>query len=211
MSLTGLPYDNCAYTHKLNESVGAGDYLLNTPRPCNPCFVVSPGVFVDRFGASLCEKELIDVNSELLNITRKASECPSQKYLPKAEPFCNPTHYKECEFLTREDTLISNPKCTGKETTVNRWEWLCRNPQDYAIRPFEWFTPNRIVVKDSHRPCVAKPIAQDNALPPKQQNNCPSTLEEQFKEGDWVKNIPKQVAPPVGSLYAVSCDNVRRL
>jgi hypothetical protein len=79
MSVNRLKYDDCAYTHRLNESVSPGDYMIRTPKPCNPCFVVTPGVFVNGWGASLCEKDLVDVNSELLNITRKASDCPSKK------------------------------------------------------------------------------------------------------------------------------------
>lgn len=211
MSLNALKYDDCAYTHQLKESISPGDYMINTPRPCDPCFVVTPGVFVDKFGASLCEKDLVDVNSELLNITRKASDCPSQKYLPRAEPFCNATHYKECAFLTPEETLISNPKCTNKEVTVNRWEWLCRNPQDKALMPFDWFVANRTIVKDSHRPCIGKPIAQEVALPKSEPTKCSSYLDEQFQEGDW-KNLTTPAQPQnFGSVFMSTCQKVPRL
>lgn len=211
MSLNALKYDDCAYTHQLKESISPGDYMLGTPRPCDPCFVVNPGVFVDRFGASLCEKELVDVSSELLNITRKASDCPSKKYLPRAEPFCNATHYKECSFLVPEETLISNPKCTGKETTVNRWEWLCRNPQDKALMPFDWFIANRTIVKDSHRPCLAKPVDQTVALPPPQKNKCKSYMDEQFQEGDWKNIVKKQQPQNFGSVFLSTCQKVPHL
>lgn len=195
MSLSGLKYDDCAYTHKLNESVSSGNYMLDTPRPCNPCFVVSPGVFVGGFGASVCTKDLIDVNSELLNITRPASDCPSKKFLPKVEPLCQPTHFRECDFLTREDTLVSNPKCTGKETTVNRWEWLCRNPQDRAIVPFEFLVNNRTITKDSHRPCLPKPVDQYAGLPSKQTTPCKTYLDEQFNQNGCVKPVQRKQFP----------------
>jgi hypothetical protein len=212
MSLNSLKYDNCAYTHTLNESISPGDYMISTPRPCDPCFVVTPGVNVDRFGASLCGNELIDVSSELLNITRKASDCPSKKYLPSEKPFCTATNFRECQFLTPEDTLISNPKCTGKETTVNRWEWLCRNPVDHAIRPFDWFIANRTIVKDSHRPCLNTPLSQDVALPPVQKSSCASYMDEQFKEGEWKKTLlNNQPTQGFGSVFATTCQNVKRL
>lgn len=211
MSLNALKYDDCAYTHQLRESISPGDYMINTPRPCNPCFVVSPGIFVDKFGAALCEKELVDVNSELLNITRKASDCPSKKYLPKAEPFCNATKYKECSFLTPEDTLISNPKCTNKEVTVNRWEWLCRNPQEKAMMPFEWFVANRTITKDSHRPNISTPMDQAVALPPSQKNKCKSHLDEQFQEGEWKNTLTTQQPQNFGSVFMSTCQKVPRM
>jgi hypothetical protein len=212
MSLSALKYDNCEYTHKLRETISPGDYMIGTPRPCNPCFVSAPGVPLGGFGASLCEKDIIDVNSELLNITRKASDCPSKKYLPQAEPMCKATNYQECSFLTPEDTLISNPKCTGREATVNRWEWLCKQPQDHALVPFPWFVPNRIVVKDNHRPCIPKPVDQSAALPPKVQEKCKDVLDEQFKEGDW-KNTSCQFQQEnkFGSVFLATCQKVSRM
>lgn len=195
MSLSQLKYDDCAYTHKLRESISPGDYMLQTPRPCQPCFVSTPGVMVGGFGASLCEN-LIDVDSDLMNITRKASDCPSRKFLPGAnDNLCGKiTHPKNCgedlsvtNFLTREDTLISNPKCTNKERSINRWEWLCRDPRDRAIVPFPWFVANRIVVKDAHRPLVPTLLDQSKALPQYKPSKCATHLDEQFTHRDFEK------------------------
>jgi hypothetical protein len=212
MSLNALKYDDCSYTHQLRESISPGDYMIGTPRPCDPCFVVSPGVTVDRFGASLCDKNLVDVNSELLNITRKASDCPSKKYVPSADPYCQVTHFKECTSLVPEETLISNPKCTGKEATINRWEWLCRNPQDKALMPFDWFIPNRLVAKDSHRPCLQKPLDQHLALPPAQAPKCKNYMDEQFQEGDWKNMVPRQPQQPYHSqVVLATCQKIPKL
>jgi len=212
MSLKSLKYDDCAYTHSLRESIGPGDYMIGTPRPCDPCLVVSPGINVDRFGASLCQKNMVDVSSELLNITRKASDCPSKKYIPKAEPFCNATNFRECTDLVPEETLISNPKCTGKETTVNRWEWLCRNPQDKALMPFDWFIPNRLIVKDSHRPLVEKPVDQGAALPSAQASKCKTYMDEQFQEGSWNQQFkgPSQF-PQQTPFFLSTCQKIPKL
>jgi hypothetical protein len=209
MSLTGLKYDDCSYTHVLKETISPGEYMLTTPKVCDPCFVVSPGIMVDRFGASLCEKELIDVNSELLNITRKASDCPSKKFLPQPEALCTTTNYKECEFLTPEDTRLSNPICTGKEITVNRWEWLCRNPQDKAIMPFDWFIANRTIIKDAHRACLNQPLDQTKALPTQQKNKCMSYLDEQFQEGQWKNQL--NTSQSTNSLFLSPCNKLNRL
>lgn len=217
MSLNGLKYDNGTYSHQLRESVSPGDYMLGTPRPCDPCFVSSPGVPLGGFGASLCEKNIVDVSSELLNITRKVSDCPSKKYIPQAEPFCKGTNYKECSFLTPEDTLLSNPKCTGKEATVNRWEWLCRQPQDKAIVPFPWFISNRLVVKDNHRPLVCKPMDQSASLPSMAPiagtgAGCSSELDAQFMEGDWTKQANNyETLVNNGSMYPTTCKKIANL
>ena len=146
-------------------------------------------------------KPLIDIDSELLNITRPSSKCPSRKFLPVCKnmtadgypcgqgvvPTCksqvdtgkvgvhsadkcpdqfagNPTHWKNCGWLI-EDTRLSNPACNLRGTGINRWEWLCLNPQDRVEIPFDFNVSNRIVVKDNHRPCVPTPLNQSNSLP----------------------------------------------
>lgn len=168
MSFSRLNFDDDAYVTKLNESIGIGSYLIGTPKvDCEPCNFYAPGLNLDKFSDGVCEKELIDVDSELLGITRKSSRCPGKKYLPDDKPFCNKRIIqKECDFLMPEPTLVSNPKATNKETTINRWEWLCRNPQEKSLTPFDYNINNRLVVKDSHRPCVPSLLDQSAALPP---------------------------------------------
>lgn len=165
MSFSRLGYDDGAYAHKLRESVGPGQYQVSQYR-CDGCFF--PDVPMDRYGGAL-HKNLIDIDSEMLGITRKASDCPAQKYTP-GQDFGPKNNVKECNWLTPEHTLISNPKCTGHERTINRWEWLCKNPQDNALITFDWNIANRINVKDNHRPCLPKPMDQSVALPPKCNN-----------------------------------------
>lgn len=170
MSHTRLQYDDCAYRHELKESVGPGEYLLATPRvDCEyNCFFPSPGIALGRNGAAVCEKELIDVDSELMGISRKATLCPTNKYLPMDKPFCPARKLKDCSALSPEDTRISNGPCTlrGIPNGFNRWEWLCKNPQEKALVPFDFNINNRIIVKDAHRPCIPNLMDQSAALPP---------------------------------------------
>jgi hypothetical protein len=164
-------YDEDAYKHSLRESIGPGQYQVAMPRnDCDGCFF--PDIPMDRYGDSLY-KDLIDVDSELIGITRKASDCPSKKYIPgdNDKIFGKKMSVKECNFLTPEATLISNPKCTGKEVTQNRWEWLCRDIQGNALPRFDHFISNRVLVKDNHRPCLPTPIDQEAALPPACNND----------------------------------------
>ena len=164
MSFSRLPYDSCSYKHKLAESIGAGEYQISTPNHCDPCFVPSPSIRLQHYGDALCDG-LIDVDSELLGITRKSTHDPSGKYLPSKQPYCALKPLKECNELDSENCRLSNPPCTLRCRGWNRWEWLCRDPQENALMGFDWNVSNRTIVKDNHRPNVPKPIDQTLALP----------------------------------------------
>jgi hypothetical protein len=165
MSFSRQRYDTLAYQHQLNQVVGPGNYMLDTPNVCDPCFVPSPYIQVGGGTASSCERKLIDVDSELLGITRKASHCPSKHYIPSAKPFCELNNKRECNQLDSENTRLSNPPCTLRCRGWNRWEWLCRDPQAQVQMPFDWNINNRLVVKDNHRPLLALPVDPTIALP----------------------------------------------
>lgn len=192
MSFSRLPYDNDAYVTNLNQTIGSGAYQLETPRvDCGDCsFYSGGGMNLNMFNDGMCEKELIDVDSELLGITRKSSHCPARKYLPSEKPFCKAKQLtKDCTFLTPEPTLISNPKATNKETTVNRWQYLCKDEQRHALIDFDWNINNRLITKEMHRPCRPNPIDQSGCLPPK----CNS-----FIKYDWssrYSNRPANMLP----------------
>jgi hypothetical protein len=165
MSFNRLNYDECTYKHNLRQSMGTGDYLLNTPTiDCQSCFPADPAMKNPR-GVSICgNRGLIDVDSELIGINKKASNCPNDKYIP--QQYCSLNHVPDCKSLPQEDTRISNPPCTLRSTGWNRWEWLCRNPQEKALVPFDFNISYRTIVKDNHRPCLPKPINQLHVLPP---------------------------------------------
>jgi len=189
MSFNRLPYDVCSYNHTLAETVGPGVYQLTTPpNSCEPCHASDPYIRLQSTGASLSRNTpLIDIDSELLGITRNLSDCPDRKYMPSKDnsAYCgaqsgkivgcqknakvcvdntNMIHFKNC-FKPTEDTRLSNPPCTLRGTGWNRWEWLCQNPQDRVEVPFDHQIDSVIVAKDNHRACVPRPIQQNNAWP----------------------------------------------
>ena len=59
----------------------------------------------------------------------------------------------------RAKTHYYNPPCTLRGTGWNRWEWLCQNPQNRAIVPFNrglFIGVNtNLMARDNHRPCYA--------------------------------------------------------
>jgi hypothetical protein len=46
---------------------------------------------------------------------------------------------------------MSNPPCTLRGTGINRWEWLCTDPQTTALEPYQRCVNYRTIVKDNHR------------------------------------------------------------
>ena len=176
MSFNRLNYDTCAYKQNLYQSVGPGEYKLTEPPNVDDiCFADSPQIRMQRQGASVPKDvPLIDVDSELMNITRSATNCPSRKYIPDGKQcgLVNPddleknkVHGKDCYF-TVEDTRLSNPPCTLRGTGWNRWEWMCLDPQERVLMPFDTNINNRLIVKDNHRPCIPNPIDASVSLPP---------------------------------------------
>ena len=173
MSLNDLKHDACTYKYDLKQSIGPGEYALAEPNiECKTCFDNDPYRRMSNrirrsSGVSLCKtRPLIDVDSELKNITRYATNCPAGKY--RGDPYCTDLkHFPDCtENDISEPTRYSNPPCTLRSTGWNRWEWLCRNPQDRALVPFDFNINGRLIAKDNHRPCVETPFDQTSALPP---------------------------------------------
>jgi hypothetical protein len=205
MSYTRLNYDDDTYKTKLNESISPGLFAIETPRMgCgSDCtYYAGGGVNLNRFDDGMCEKELIDVDSELIGITRKDSRCPARKYLPTGQPFCKTKQLtKDCTFMAPEPTLMSNPKATNKETTINRMQWLCQNPQKKALMPFDYNINNRLITKDNHRVCPPKPVDQSAALPPA----CNS-----FIRYDWSSKYTKPSNNLPGAALGY-CDNIPKL
>ena len=177
MANTQFRTDSCSYNEQLKRSIGPGLYWLNTPaNDCGPegCerdIPADPFLRYQTFGPGACPPgKAVDDGSELEGLNYKSTKCAKDQYLPgkysskgacsvpgKSEP-------RSCLAPT-ESTRLSNPITTFKEWGVNRWEWLCWDPQDRAIIPFEWNTSYRRVVKDNHAPLVEVPLDQTVFMP----------------------------------------------
>jgi hypothetical protein len=204
MSFNRLNYDTGAYNKIMNESTGPGIYNIQTPKTsCEPCYPVPPSVRLQKEGGSVdSSRLLVDVGSDLLGLNYKNTKDPTQKYLPMCDknicnsgepcgqgvtsncnanniksgerPGDNLTHFRDC-FVAAEDTRLSNPSCNLRGTGWNRWEWLCKNPQERVGVPFDYNICNRLVVKDAHRPCIPNPIDINPSLPVSKDLPCEKT------------------------------------
>lgn len=196
MTLTSLNYDRCTYQHDLTQSVGPGQYWSQTPMPhCRECFSNDPRLRQAKSGGAKCaDRPLVDVDSELLGITRRASSCPFEKYIPGGGPHCRTTSKPATcrdEVLVSEDTRLSNPPCSlrGRSNGFNRWEWLCQNPQAKVEVPFDVKIDSRILAKDNHRPHVPTPLDQTAALPDEKHSDAELTALP-FRCNTPMNNLP---------------------
>ena len=196
MSFNRLNYDTETYKHDINQSVKLGNYYINPPQiSCKPCYPEAAEVRLQRSGASIQgDMFLIDIDSELSGLFRKNSNNPNKKYIPcvnnspasltsnhsnilKVGEVSNDeklTHFQDCGIQT-EDTRLNNPPCTLRSTGLNRWEWLCHNPQDQIEIPFATNINYRLIVKDNHRPIIPTPIDQDSVFPEQKTLPCEPT------------------------------------
>ena len=80
MSSNRLIYDTCAYKHELTQSVGPLEYVLNPMKyeNCNKCRM-ELGI-IGGTNVSHIQGNLVDLETELFGITRRASACPSKQY-----------------------------------------------------------------------------------------------------------------------------------
>lgn len=186
MSAVSLKTDSCSYEEKLRRSVGPGMYMLSTPaNDCGPeCardIPADPFLRYQAWGSGMCPPgSAVDDGSELLGLNYKASKCSADAYAPQkyaSKGLCAPRGTAEpraCAAPT-EATRLSNPPCTLRGTGWNRWEWLCWDPQERAIVPFEWNTSYRTVVKDNHTPILEEPLDQSAFFPSAGKDPVPKT------------------------------------
>ena len=181
MASTSLGTDSCSYQEKLRRSVGPGMYMLGTPGDdctygCSKDVPADPFIRYQAWGPGTCAPgSAVNDGSELLGLNYKASKCAADAYAPgkySDSGICYPgargsarnSRNTPCAAPV-ESTRLSNPPCTLRATGWNRWEWLCWDPQDRAIIPFDWNVSYRIVSKDNYVPCLETPMDQSGFAP----------------------------------------------
>ena len=120
----------------------------------------APTTVIQKSGASMVKDEkLIDIDSELMNITRKISNDPNQHYKPDEKKIIEYQHLKE-GFFHREDTRLTNPASTYRGMTNNRWIELYKGAQDNVIEPFEFREGynTHLMLVDTYEPCIEEAL-----------------------------------------------------
>jgi len=198
MSLCSLRNDKCELNSHNVQSYGPGQYMYNAPiQECQQCFPIDPSIRLQKSGVNNCqEPHMIDVESELMNITRDAYKCPSKKFQASANEYCKKVNkLEDCDFLLGEHTRIADPVCNFlASSSINRWEPLCTDPQkNEAIEPFFRTNNTRLIAKDNHLPCIPKPLDQTIGHPIAQEK-CITDLEK-FKKSPNMNNYSRPIRP----------------
>ena len=122
MSFNRLTYDNCSYKTNLSENISQLSYLLDTVKYENCSKCRNELGLVGGTNVSQVAGNLVDLESDLFNIDRSGSKCPTMKYLPSSDgyvqgkpgykPVCYPKidtnmkHLRPCQFVSYRETPL---------------------------------------------------------------------------------------------------------
>lgn len=163
-----LPYDDCAYPDKLDESVSPGGYRLNKNQSynCDGCLsTLGPygknGVSTLVGHVVAPSQQLVDLESIFTNRNVKQSKCRSgrvnhvdlNKFHLQHESFCN-------NYLDPIHTRFTYPAVNYKGAPINRFYNLLHDPQanifeDHAVN-------TSLEMKDNFIPYIDLPMKNDN-------------------------------------------------
>lgn len=168
-SMNRRTYDGCKTSDDLRVTTGPGRYQLDAPpKYCDATFAPEPTVRQQFWGASLNSAFIkTDVESDLLNLNRPTTRTVCDQYDPMSNEVnksADTVHVKETSFPQTHTRLV-DPPCTGRATGWNRWEWLCDNPQETVMIPFDNMVTTRLQQKDQFRPCIPTSVPQNALLP----------------------------------------------
>jgi hypothetical protein len=161
-------YDGCKTTDDLRVTTGPGRYQLDAPpQYCNASYAPEPTTRIQKWGAAQNGGYMkTDVESDLFNINRPTTKNVCGNYDPQNDEInqSSVVPVKEESFPNTFSRLV-DPPCTLRASGINRWEWLCENPQEGVMIPFDWNITTRLQQKDQFRPCIPKPIDSAALVP----------------------------------------------
>jgi hypothetical protein len=114
MSSNRLIYDNCAYEQKLNVSTGPSNYSMYPGKyeHSSKCRIQLGQVGGN--GVSIYDGNMVDLESDLMGIDRRASMCSTSKYQPACKS-CSCGGVSTglpCDCLKcRSKNLVNQPSC----------------------------------------------------------------------------------------------------
>jgi hypothetical protein len=137
------------------QMMGPGMYRLSMAQKDNqPAYPWAPTMVSQRGGVSTVEGvSLVDIDSELMNITRINSKDPKMQYQPDENKKVILKHVQDGGFH-QESELLNNPPSLLRGQTKNRWEPLCIDQQASAIEPFRRLGDDTYLSQiDTYQPC----------------------------------------------------------
>ena len=141
MSFTRFNYDPCRTKKLLEESTGPGRYMLNKPGwGDKPCFFSDPQIRMQEWGTNLRRVPggaPIDIDSDLLGITRPLSKDCSKKEFPFAGVvFSMKRNYPTCGKEFTSQSRATHPAFLYRDLEQSNRYPLFLNPQENVCMRF---------------------------------------------------------------------------
>jgi hypothetical protein len=149
-SMTRYKHDVSKMVENNEITTGPGRYALGVPNHYgNAVYAPNPTVRMQKWGASHdMSSTKTDVESDLWNIGRPSTRTVCGQYQPE-DGARRLTAMPEGDFPQTAARLV-DPPCTLRGSGWNRWEWLCENPQENVMTPFEHLVDSRHANKDRY-------------------------------------------------------------
>lgn len=163
-AMTRYKYDIGKMVENNDITTGPGRYYLGVPNAYgNAAFVPDATIRMQKWGAAHdMSSTKTDVESDLRNISRPTTKSACGQYDPAQGAARHLTPMPETAFPRVYERLV-DPPCTLRGSGWNRWEWLCQNPQETALIPFENAVNTQQYQKDAYHPQIAQPLASSPA------------------------------------------------
>jgi len=166
-SMTRYRHDVGKMVENNEISTGPGRWALGVPNAYgNAAFVAAATTINQKWGASHdMTSTKTDVESDLKNLGRPTVRTTCGQYHPEqgAAVAARLTAMPETDFPQTATHLV-DPPCTLRGTGVNRWQWLCENPQEKVMVPFEYLIDSRHAAKDAVYNAMDKPLENSKAV-----------------------------------------------
>ena len=135
MSFTRFNYDPCRTKKLLEESTGPGRYMLNKPGwGDKPCFFSDPQIRMQEWGTNLRRVPggaPIDIDSDLLGITRPLSkDCSAKEFPFSGVVFSMKRNYPTCGKEFTSQSRATNPAFLYRDLEQSNRYPLFLNPQE---------------------------------------------------------------------------------
>ncbi len=184
MAFTRFHDDPCRIKKQLQETTGAGRYILNVPgNGDKPCFMDDPYCRLQQWGGNLMTNS-INLESDLLGLTRSQNrDCLGvNDYKAKAVK-SNKINYPTCTPTT-EQSRVTHPAWLVRDLEQVNWSILPLDPQENTCIPFHNNLSTRILERDYYvtkLPCIANsetkglPVQQFGGYAKHNNNICTNT------------------------------------
>ena len=184
MSFTRFHDDKHRIKKQVEESIYAGDYMINAPGPgVDLPFMEDSQIRLQKWGANL-RTNTVNLENDLKGLTRTLNRDElTHEYTRTAVPSRTVQYKHENPFI--DESRASHPAWVLRDLEQNRWEHPLLNPQDKLTLNMPTQLQSRILEKDFYVPKV--PVVQgtnDYYLTGQsiciggKEDSCPGTLYE---------------------------------